>query len=448
VQQLPPGPHGHLFIGNGYQFIRDPLGFLESCAKQYGDVVRLRLGDGITYLLSHPAQIEYVLRGHHQNFIKGKATRALLSFVKDGLLVSEGDYWRRQRKLAQPAFQLQQVAFYGDLMVQRAAQMTERWTAGEARDIHADLMRLTMQIITKTVLDLDFHAEEVGIIGKSVEEFSAYSESLVGVPRALRWVPTPLAWRGKLAIRRLFQVIDAILARERQEDRAAEDLLSRLRRARDEQGRPMSLKQLRDETTTLILAGHETTALALSYACHLLSEHAEAQARLVGELQEVLGDRLPTATDLPRLRYAEWVVQEAMRLYPPAWIVSREAVSQCEIGGYLVPKGTQLFACQWIVHRDPRWFDEPEQFRPERWENDLAKHLPRCAYFPFGDGPRICIGSHFAMTEAILVLATILKQCQLLPIPGHSIELQPAVTLRPKGGIHLRVEPRLRTTQA
>ena len=227
----------------------------------------------------------------------------------------------------------------------------------------------------------------------------------------------------------------------------AGDLVSRLLAARDDDGRGMTDRQLRDEVVTLVLAGHETTALVLFYIFYLLARSPEAQERARGRAATtVLGDRAPTAADVPSLRYTEWVVRESMRLYPPAWGIAREALADCEIGGYHIPKGTQLFLTQWLVHRDARWFDEPEVFRPERWDNDLIKRLPRCAYFPFGDGPRVCIGNHFAMMEAVLILATIARRYRLNLEPGQTLELLPSITLRPRRGLRMRVIAR-RTSQ-
>jgi len=212
--------------------------------------------------------------------------------------------------------------------------------------------------------------------------------------------------------------------------------------AQRQAGGRLTDRQLRDEMVTLLLAGHETTALALSYTFYLLARHLEAEARLVAELQEALGGRAPTAEDVPRLRYAEWVVKEAMRLYPPAWGLGREAIADCEVGGYHVPRGTQVLTIQWVVHRDPRWFEEPEAFRPERWADDLERRLPRCAYFPFGDGPRICVGQQFALTEAVLVLATVARRYRLTLVGDEPLELVASITMRPRRGITMRVQGR------
>ena len=255
--------------------------------------------------------------------------------------------------------------------------------------------------------------------------------------RIREYLPTPSTLRHRRAIRGLDRIVYRIIRQRRASGLDPGDLLTRLLAAQDEGGGGMTDRQLRDEMVTIFLAGHETTALALTYAFYLLAQHPEVEARLVAELEEVLGDRPPTPDDVPRLRYTDWVIREAMRLYPPAWGIAREATSDCEVGGFQAPRGTQFFLVQWLVHRDPRWYDEPEAFRPGRRADDLERRLPRCAYFPFGDGPRICIGQHFAMMEAVLILAAVARCYRLSLVPGHRLELVPSITLRPGSGVRV-----------
>jgi cytochrome P450 len=247
---------------------------------------------------------------------------------------------------------------------------------------------------------------------------------------------------------RLEEILYRIIRQRRTSGRDAGDLLSMLLAAQDEDGSRMTDQQLRDEAMTIFLAGHETTALALSWAWYLLSQHREAEARLVEELRTVLGERAPSVEDLPQLRYAEMVVKETLRLYPPAFSTGREALQACEIGGYQVPAGTQIIMSQWVTHRDPRFFDQPQQFNPDRWTDDFIKHLPKYAYFPFGGGPRLCIGNSFAMMEAVLILATIAQRFQLELVPGQSVTPWPSITLRPKDGIKMQVQQRLQPCPA
>jgi cytochrome P450 len=440
--KVPAGPRGQFLVGNAFQVLRDPFGFLGRMVRDYGDVVLLRFGSVVTYVLNHPRDIEYVLRTNHRNFIKDRGTRMLTSLVGEGLLTSEGEVWRRQRRLAQPAFQFEQVQKYTAAMVAAGERLAEDWRPGQVRDVHEDMMRLTLEIVAETL----FGANVAGVserVGRAMEVVMRHFASPLIWFDWLQKLPTPGNLRFRRAVRQLDDVVYGLIRQRRTEGRDAGDLLSRLLEAQDEAGNRMTDRQLRDELITLFLAGHETTALALSYTFHLLARHPDVEARLAAELDEVLTGRSPTAADLPQLRYTDWVVRESMRLYPPAYSIGREAVGDCEIGGYPVPKGTQISLIQWVVHRDSRWFPDPEAFRPERWDNDLARRLPRCAYFPFGDGPRVCIGSQFAMTEAVLVLATLARRFRLALVPGHEeLRFLLSVTLRPKHGVVMRVEER------
>jgi len=419
--------------------MRDQIGFLTRAVRQYGDVVRLRLGNSTTYLLVNPEHIDYVLHSHAENFMKDRLTRWLIPLVGQGLLTSEGELWRRQRRLAQPAFQRQQIERYAAVMVDHTERMLETWREGQVRDPHQDLMHLTLGIVARTLFSAELGGA-AGIVGESIEIVMNYFMS------PMRWfgirerLPLPSTRRYRQAIQRIDDLIYGIIHRRRDSGEDPGDLLSRLLAARDEQGNGMTDRQLRDEAVTLVLAGHETTALVLFYTFYLLARSPEVERRLATELRDVLAGRAPTAGDVANLRYTEWVVRETMRLYPPAWTIAREALADCEIGGYHVPKGTQMFLPQWLVHRDGRWFDDPESFRPERWDNDLLKRLPRCAYFPFGDGPRICIGNHFAMMEAVLILATIARRYHLSVQPGQRLELLPSITLRPRHALGMRLQ--------
>ena len=437
--RLPPTPPGHVLLGNSLQYMRDPLGHVEQWSREYGDVVRLRLPGLPSYLLTHPAHIEEVLRGSYRSFTKDRVTRRLSIFLGEGLLTSEGDFWRRQRRLAQPGFQGQQIEDYSKAMVDCTEQMLDRWQPGQRRDLHAEMMRLTLAIVAKTLFDADVSgvAAEIGEIMDEVMRY--FLNPAVNWSRLPGWLPVPANIRFRRSVRRLDRIIYRLIAERRASGRDPGDLLSRLLAAHDEDGSVMTERQLRDELVTLLLAGHETTALVLSYGFYLLGRHPSAQQRLADEVREVLGGRPPAFADLPRLRYADWVVKETMRLFPPAWAVAREAMADCQIGGYDVPRGTQLWMPQWVVHRDVRWYDEPQRFMPERWENDLARRLPRCAYFPFGDGPRICIGGQFATVEAVLVLATIVGRYQLEVVPGEDLKPLPSITLRPNRGIEVIV---------
>jgi cytochrome P450 len=316
------------------------------------------------------------------------------------------------------------------------------WQPGERRDVHMDMMALTLRIAAKTLFNAEVD-KDVANIGQAfnavTDEIALRIRNPMVIPDA---IPIPGNIRYLRGVRRIDRLVETIIE-ERQADGADRgDLLSMLMLARDDEGHPMTAKQLRDEVTTLLLAGHETTALALSWTWYLLAQHPEVDAKLTAELREVLRGHAPAVSDLPRLRYAEHVVTEAMRLYPPAWGFGREALADCEIGGYAVPAGTTVIVSPWVSHRNPRYFDESEVFRPERWDGDFAATLPRFAYIPFGGGPRICIGNRFAMMEAVLVLATVAQRFRMELAGDRPVVPLPSITLRPKGGVWVKPVPR------
>lgn len=443
-RNLPPGPKGRPVVGNLLAYSRDPLGFLTRCAREYGDVARLGFPGPPAYLISHPEHVEYVLVKNNRNFVRDRYTRAELSILGNGLLVSEGDSWRRQRRLAQPAFHRRRVEAFGETMVSFTERMLDGWRDGETRDVHEEMMRLTLEIVAKTLFDTDISHEAEGV-GRSMDAIMAHSSDQ-GSSVFLRMLPDSFPTPGNLAYRRatrrLDGIIHALVQKRRRGGADTGDLLSMLLRAEDEDGEGMSDKQLRDEAMTIILAGHETTAIALSWTWYLLGRHPEVEAELSAELEEVLGGRAPTVEDLPHLRYADAVIKESMRLYPPAWAVGREALEDCVIGGYHVPAGTQMFISQYVIQRDGRFFDDPESFDPDRWRDGRAEGLPQYAYFPFGGGPRLCIGNGFAKMEAVLLLATVAQRFKLEPVSGRSPVPQPSITLRPRDGIKSRLHER------
>jgi cytochrome P450 len=353
----------------------------------------------------------------------------------NGLLTSDGDSWLRQRRLAQPAFKPSRVAAYGETMVAYAERLIAGWKAGETRDLQPEMTRLTLEITAKTLFgaDIGTDAADVGAaLADALASFDVRVSSWFPLPY---WVPTPTNRRLVKAVKRLDAIVYRIINERRAGGEDRGDLLSMLLQAQDDEGGAMSDKQLRDETMTLFLAGHETTALALTWTFYLLAQSADAEAKLRTELAAVLGGRSPTVADLPRLRWTEHVVTESMRLYPPAYAFGREALADCEIGGYPVRKGTTLFLSQWVMHRDPRYYDEPERFLPERWAGGLMQRLPRFAYFPFSGGPRQCIGDRFAMMEAVLIVAAVAQRYRFALVPGHPVVPKPSMTLRPQHGI-------------
>ena len=425
-------------------FGSDILGALTLVRDRYGDFVRTRLPLHIYFVYAPPA-IEEILVKKAEAFRKDYTSRLLARVVGNGLLLSEGETWRRQRRLVQPAFHHQQLQSYAALMVGAIDRAMTGWRGGEARDVHADMMAVTLDIVAEALFGADVSAAagDIGrIIGELMEEFG----KVLGLSARFQppaWVPTPTNLRLRRTKARIDALILGIIEARRQSQEARDDLLSLLLRARDEGGGRMTDDQVRDEAIILFLAGHETTALALTYALYLLATHPEQQARLAEELGRVLGGRSPGLADLDKLTFTEAVVLESMRLYPPAWGIARESVTPVEIAGYAFPKGATFVMSTWTVHRDARHFDDPAAFKPERWQGDLQKRLPRFAYFPFGGGPRVCIGNRFAMMEAKLVLASAVQRFRFDPTPETEVRLFPSVTLRPRGGVRLRVNERV-----
>lgn len=430
---IPPGPKEFPLLGHALEMLKDPLDFMLQASRQYGDVVKFSLPGYPIYLFNHPDHIEEVLRHKNQFFIKDSLTRDGSLIVGNGLLTSEGDFWKKQRRLAQPAFHHERINSYAEVMVRYTERAISQWREGQTRDIHQDMMRLTLDIVSKTLFGVETQvaSDEIGwALDIIMERFHSFA---IFIPPSL---PTPGNLRLRKALKKLDEIVYGIIRQRRESKEDTGDLLSMLLAATSEEG-GMDDKQLRDESVTLLLAGHETTALTLSYAWYLLAQHPTIEAKLQEEISQVLGERAATAADVPRLRYAEAIIRESMRLYPPAWGIGREAIAPCEIGGYPIKKGLQIWLSQWVVHRDPRYFPEPEAFRPERWENDLAKRLPRYAFFPFGGGPRICIGNAFAMMESVLLLVTIARRFRVTLSQQKPLQLLPSITLRPKNGVRV-----------
>ena len=440
--RLPPGPRGHWLSGNLPEFRSGRLDFFDRCVREYGDVVRLRFGPRRIYIVAHPDLIEEVLLTRSRDFIKHFALRLNPLVLGKGLLTSESDFWLRQRRLIQPAFQKGRINAYAGDMLAAAERVLGEWQPGERRDVLTEMERLTLSIAARTLFGADVGAEAHEV--SSALEFlqQSFLKRFGGTLILPQWLPTPHNLRVRKAVRRLDAIVYRFIAERRKNSADRHDLLSMLLRARDEDGSRMNDRQLRDEAMTLFLAGHETTALTLSWTWYLLATHPEVEEKLVAEVNAVLGERAATGEDVPRLCYTEQVIQESMRILPAVYTVGREALREMELGGFRVPKGTTLLMPQWVVHRDPRFWDEPETFRPERWGEARVKEMPHFAYFPFGGGPRVCVGNNFAILEAVLLLATIAQRFRFTVVPDHVVERLPTFTLRPKNGIVFAVTPR------
>jgi cytochrome P450 len=439
-----PGPKGGAIMGVMREFNRDSLAFIEQAQRDYGDIVWMRFLYVPALFLFHPDQIEYVLATNAKNFIKSMSLRSnfFQRLVGNGLLTSEGEEWKRQRRLSSPAFHRERIASYATTMVDHTNQLISSWQPGEARDMHRDMMRLTLEIVVKCLFSSDV-SNDVDEVGETLKELVKPFASQA----SLKWIldnrlPTPNHLRFHALARKIDKVVYRIIAERHASGRDEGDLLSMLLAARDEDGSQMTDTQLRDEVMTLFLAGHETTALTMAWTWYLLGKHPEAEKKFHAELDSVLAGRDPVMEDLPRLKYTEQIAKESMRLYPPAFGLGREPINDCEIGGYHVPAGTQVFLFQWATHRDPRFYDDPLAFKPERWTAEFAERLPKYAYFPFGGGPRGCIGASFAMMEIILCLATIGRKFRLELAAEQDVEIYPAMSLRPKDGVPVVTWPR------
>ena len=433
----PPGPKPRFLVGN-FPLVRpDALAVFSGWAREFGDILYYRAGWIHVYFLNSPELIESVLVTNQQNFRKDRVIQNSRWFLGQGLLTSEGGEWLRQRRLSQPAFHRERLALYARIINACAEEMLDSWKDGENRDVHQEMMQLTLRVVAKVLFSVDVKNESKEVAAALNLLMKHSSGARILLPPWVRYLPLPFLIRVRRAVRQLDEVVYRIIRERRRSENDNGDLLSMLMSARDEDGSRMTDRQLRDEVMTFLLAGHETTALSLSWAWFLLSENPEAENKLHHELARVLDGKNPSFEDLPRLCYTEAVVKESVRLYPPAWSLARTAAEDFEIGGYLVPAGSNVVMSQWIMHRDPRFFPSPEQFDPGRWFEEHTQRLPRFAYFPFGGGPRYCVGASFAMMEATLLLAAIAQRFRLRMVPGHKVVPVPSITLRPKYGIKM-----------
>lgn len=437
----PPGPPNRLWLGNLRGMMRDQLGYMTAAAK-YGPLVDLPILFQPYVLVLDPELIQQSLAQGHAVMQKDRFTHELSRVLGQGLVTSEGALWRTQRKLVAHAFIPRRIRTYADSMVAAAHRSLDDWSDGSVIPIHKSMAELTLDIVGRTLFDADVRgtAREVGDALKIISDFySAVLESPIQPPQ---WWPSPRMSRFRKAVRNVDRIVSGIIDDRRQSGEDRGDLLSALLQAQDDDGTAMSDQQLRDECITLFLAGHETTSIALANTLYLLSEHPEIEARVHQEAANVLDDRRATSDDYARLEYTERVIRESMRLYPPVYAIGRQLLEDFELGGYTFTKGDTLLFVQWVTHRSAQCFSDPLRFDPDRWLPERAKLIHKYAYFPFGGGPRICIGNHFAMMEAVLVLATLIREYRFELLPGQTLELQPAVTLRAAKDLQMRLVAR------
>jgi len=423
-----------------YRFARDPLGSLERAKERHGDAAAFGQFRQKNVLFSDPDAVEAMLVGRQREFEKDLFTKGLVLLLGSGLLTNEGDAWKQKRKLLAPSFQPREIAAYGETMVACAENTLSELREGESFDAYAAMMRLALDVVARTLFGSEF--ERFDVVEESLRVADRSYRNLWRTWRAFvrRWFPLAAFRDLDDARRRLDAVVLELITKKRRNP--GTDMLSKLVTLTDETGAAMTDAEIRDEAMTVFLAGHETTALALTYSLHLLATHPAEYDRLIGEIDRELGGRRPTVADAPKLPFTNAVVRESLRLYPPVWAMARLAARDTELLGVPLRQGTQVIVSQWVMHRDQRFFQSPEAFRPERWLNGECDALPRFAYFPFGGGPRVCIGQHFALLEVALILARFAQAVRFERASGETLELAPVITLRPKGAVPFTVRRR------
>lgn len=444
-RRRPPGPRAS-YPG---QFVRDlavDMPSLFKKMKKEGDITQVYVGPQAVVLLNHPDDVQRVLVTDQKNFTKGRALdRVKKTLLGNGLLTSEGEFHLRQRRLAQPAFHRQRILGYSHVMAAYTERAASQWQDGATLDIHEEMMHLTLAIAAKTLFDADIDTEAT-VVAEAMElSLRIFKYGVLPGGWMIEYLPIPWIRRTHRARARMNDLIVRVIEDRRRSGEDRGDLLSMLMAAQDTEGDGggMTDKQLRDEVVTILMAGHETTAVAMSWTWYLLSQNPEIEAKLHAELTSVLGGRTPTAEDMPKLPYTRAVIAESMRLYPPAWILERRAINDFQIGDFKIKAGALVLMSQMLIHRDPRWWPEPDAFVPDRWlDAEATAARPKFAYFPFGAGTRICIGEQFAWMEAVLCLATIAQRWTMRHDPTHVVDGDALVTLRPRYGMRMTLQRR------
>jgi len=439
---LPPGPKGSLLRGNIRSFGSTLLDFLRDTAKEYGPLASFRVGPKRIFLACDPDLIDQVLVREAKHYIKHFGARGFKPVLGNGLVTSEGAYWQRQRKLVQPVFMKARVRSYAPVMADLTDKMLATWSPGDQIKVDFAFGDLTSRIALKTLFDLDDAGDRERFYETLKFAFDIMTARLSRLIKIPLWVPTPENVRFNCARAELDQTIQGFIEAGRARGKSGDDLLSRLIFPDHEDGSRMTDRELRDEAMTLYLASHETTALTLAWTWYLLSQHPAVEDKLVAEWRRVLGGRTPTAKDVANLPYTAHVISESMRLYPPVYVIGREATKDLELGGYRVKRGYTVLMSQWVNHHDPTYFPDPDAFIPERWKNGLAKRLPKFAYYPFGGGQRICIGNSFALMEAAIILAAVGQRYRFTVDDGYEVAFKPQITLMPLGGIPATLQRR------
>jgi cytochrome P450 len=442
-----PGPRGHLLLGALLDVWRDRLGLMTGVTEDFGDVVRFKMGPKTLYFFNHPEHAKHVLSDNSANYVKGIGLIQAKRVLGEGLLTSEGELWRRHRRLIQPSFHRERLARFTGVVVDEAHTLMDRWRVGVASvNVVREMTDLTLGVLGRTLLSADLgpHATLGDAFEVAQDQAMFEMVTLGAVPH---WLPTRRNRRFQVARTQLEQLVaDMVAGRDGVPAPTDDDMLSRLLADyRAEPDAALKARRLRDELITILLAGHETTASTLSWTWYQMHEHPEVARRVHAEAVDVLGDRDPVYEDMHRLTYTTMVIQEAMRLYPPVWILPRRALAGDVIDGYPVPAGADVLICPYTLHRHPDFWADPERFDPDRFAADQVKLHHRYAYIPFGAGPRFCVGNNLGMMEAVLVAAMVAREFELSLVPGHTVVAEPMLSLRARGGLPMRVTPRPRT---
>jgi cytochrome P450 len=445
MQRLAPGPRGHAIVGMLFDVRRDRLGLVTGIRREFGDIVRFRMASRTLHLISHPDYIRHVLVDNQANYRKGVGLSQAKRWLGEGLVTSEGSVWARQRRLVQPSFQRARLGSFASLVTECTADVIDNWRATAAEggpiELASQMMRLTLRIIARMMFsaDLNDHGELGAAFTTALHDAMDRMTAIVALPD---WAPFPGKRRFLKALRVLDEVVSRLIREHRESTSPPDDLITRLLAERDEDGGRMDDGEIRDQVLTILLAGHETTASSIAWTLHLLQSHPEARAGMLHEARQTLDGRTPTHEDVPRLTWTRMVYEEALRLFPPVWLIPRRSVGEDEIGGYYIPPESELLICPYVMHRHPDYWTDPDVFDPRRFSAEQTAVRPPFTYLPFGAGQRACVGKSLAMTEALLILTMIGQAYELHAEPDHPVVPEPLLTLRFRHGIHVRPELR------